>query len=335
MGLDQAGGLGDAGAGDSWLGVPRVLDRAEAERLTEALDSLWVSQGTAAGAAGDSDIKKAWFDPLARGARLRAALDALPLAREVVGDLDDVNLRPPLVLKIGPDRLIVTLEGRALADLLRDQLSNSGDARRIRLRWSDTDATDAMLIEKYRELVLSKLDSVVRLRTGTAPPLLPQAIGQVLLLLLNGNIGADRGLRRPKSPSDQRAVDEAVAAMVSDFAERISPSKRGRAAGAYSLYSGYAMTEARRRLGSDLTLNPIAIAAGSRDRVIDRLITDLVRRGTSREDALDGLAALIAEYERRRPELALYGLAQGRPSDAAALRRAFADRYHEASTANE
>lgn len=315
--------------GDLWMGVPRILDRDTAKRLVGGLDALWRAQGDAARFTSDSDIKKAWFDPLARGARLRAALDALPPAAAVVPNLAELTLAEPVVLNVGPDCLLVTLEGRAFATLLREQLVLAPSAARIRLRWSDTDAADAAVAAEYRRFVLSKLDSVVRLRSGSAAPLLPQAVGQVLLLLINGNLGPDRGLQRPESTADQRAVDEIVAALVSDFAERISPSKRGRKVGAYSLYGGYAMTEARRRLGSALSSNPVAIAPDSRDEVVERLITDLIRRGTTHSDAMEALEALISEYQKRRSQLALYGLAQGRPSDAAAVRRSFVERWDE------
>ena len=319
---------------DAWLGVPRVLERGAAERLVSGLDALWRAQGEAAGAVDDRSIKKAWFDPLARGGRLRTALDSLPATAEVVPGELPAEFSPPLVMEVGQDRLVVTLEGRTLANLLRDQIEGSPTGSRVRLRWADTDSADSQLMAEYRAAAMAKLESVVRLRAGSAAPLLPQAIGGVLLLLLNGNIGPARGLRRPKSEDDRRAVDTAVASMVSDFAERIAPSRRGRTASAYSLYGGYAMTEARRRLGSDLTRNPISLTEGSRERVTERLITDLIRRGTTRQEAIDALELLIAEYEKRRPQLALYGLAQGGPSDTAALRRAF-QRYDEVAVTDD
>lgn len=315
---------------DTWLGVPRLLDRARAESLLLALDELWQAQARSVRAKDDEDIKKAWFDPLARGARLRGALDRLPQARAVLPHLDDLGPFHPLVMEVGEGKLIVTPEGRALSTLLRQQLAKDPSGSRVRLRWADTDAVDRALLGEYRAAVLSKLESVVKLRGGSAPPLLPQAIGQVLLLLLNGNFGAERGLKRPTEVEDQHAVDAAVAAMVSNFVDHVSKSSRERDPSAYSLYSGYAMSEARRRLGSDLTLNPVSLAEGSRDRVVGRLLEELARRGIPRDQVLRALDELIQEYENRRAELAVYGLAQGRPSDAAVLRRAFKERYRNA-----
>ena len=316
---------------DTWCGVSRSLERAQAERLASALDSVWLAQREAVKAKDDQAVSRAWFDPLARGGRLREALDALPQAGDIFDGWEELELPDALAIDAGHGRAIVTREGRALAELLRRQLDSSPEAVRVRLPWSDTDAIDRKLLEEYRAAALSKLRSVVSLRTGAAAPLLPQAIGQVLLLVLNGNFGRGRGLERPSRPADREAVDEAVAAMVSRFAEEISPSRRGRAKGAYSLYSGYAMSEARRRLGTDLTTDPISLVAGSRARVLERLIDDLKRRGISRREALAALESLIEEYERWRPSLANYGLAQGSTTDRAALRRAFAAGFDEGS----
>ncbi|WP_156697973.1 hypothetical protein [Nocardioides sp. Leaf285] len=303
--------------------MPRVYDRSHAEALSDALETVWAAQGRAAGAKDQAAIRKAWFDPLARGARLRAAIDSLPPVRDLVPHWDSLDLAAPLVLLVNDSRSLVSMEGHAFSQLLQQQLQAHPQASRIRLRWSDTDQADRALLDDYRSAVLTKIHSVIDLRVGGGAPLLPQAIGQILLLILNGNFGPEHALRRPSNPRDQAVVDDAVAQMVSEFAESLSPSKRGRTAGAYSLYSGYAMTEARRRLGSDLAENPVYLAVGSRQRVTDRLVADLRRRKVSAGLARQALEALIERYEVLRPSLAQYGLAQGKPSDAVQLREAF------------
>ncbi|WP_375431003.1 hypothetical protein [uncultured Friedmanniella sp.] len=328
---DEQSVLPDA---ESWYGMPRVYAREHAVDLAKALSTVWAAQGRAAGAKDDAAIRKAWFDPLARGARLRSAIDSLPPVRELVPSWDSLNLGAPLVLVVNESRSLVSMEGHAYFGLLFKQLQAQSDTNRVRLRWSETDAAERALLNEYRSAVLSKLHSVIDLRSGDGAPLLPQAIGQILLLILNGNFGPERALRRPVDTLDREVLDDAVAQVVSAFAECIAPSKRGRASGAYSLYSGYAVSEARRRLGSDLAENPVYLASGSRQRVTERLVGDLRRRKVPAHLAQAALEALIQRYEVLRPSLAQYGLAQGKPSDAIQLREAFRSAW-DSSGANE
>lgn len=304
----------DDGQGARWHSLPRTLSRETAEELRACLIEVFMAQSQAINRTTEADVLQAWFDPLARGARLRPALDAL----EPVSSVPTV-LQPPFILEVGHGRVLVTQEGRELTRLLEEALS-ARPGGPVRLRWEATDGADRGSLLWYRQLALSRLDSVVRLRTGAAPPLLPQAIGLVLLLAINGNFGTDRGLHRPETDRDRMAVDEAVASIVGAFADVLVPPTRPRTPGAYSLYSGYAISEARRRLGSDLLQDPVALEEGSRGRVLHRLAEELSRRGTSPETVEQAVSELLAQYERWRPRLAAYGLAQGRPSEAAAVR---------------
>ncbi len=327
--MTGAASAGDAaGPPDVWHGHPRAVAAGSARELVRVLDLLWRAQSDAVSARTEQQALDGWFDPVARGGRLRGALDALPAA----ADLADgpVSLGEPFLTDAGDGRRLVTPEGRELCRLLGRAAERAGDVQTVRLSWADTDAADRRVYETYRRWALGRLSSVVGLRQGEAPPLLPQGVGLVLLLLLNGNVGPGRALPRPELAADLRAVDEAVAAITGAFADALVPSRprRGRSDGAYSLYGGYAMSEARRRLGSDLTRDPVCLAAGSEDRTVARLADELRRHPRVDADRVDAaMAALVAAYERWRPVLASYGLAQGRTSAADALTRRLAKAY--------
>jgi hypothetical protein len=317
---------------DAWHGHPRDMSTARARALVGAVDALWRAQATAVVARNDQECVDRWFDPVARGGRLRAALDVLPEAADLVDE--PPALTRPFATDAGMGRLLITPEGRELQNAVATALREATrDAESIRLSWAQTDDADRRLFELYRRFAMGRLESVVGLRGGSAPPLLAQGVGLVLLLLLNGNVGPARALPRPESSEDLRAVDDAVAAVTGAFADALSPSKPGRrrSAAAYSLYGGYAMSEARRRLGSDLTTDPVYLAASSEDRVLDRLADEIRRRPEVDENRLAAaMRAFVGAYERWRPVLAAHALAQGRTSAADALTRGLVHAYGKA-----
>lgn len=313
---------------DAWHGHPRELPTAAAQALVDAVGALWNAQSAAVGAKTDQECLERWFDPVARGGRLRSALDALPPADELVDE--PPHLPPAFAVDAGQGRILVTPEGVEFRALVAAALLSDPHGTAIRLTWTDTDDADRRLFELYRGFAMARLRSVVDLRRGAAPPLLPQGVGLVLLLLLNGNVGPGRALPRPDLPQDRRAVDDAVAAVTGAFADVLSPSRtsRTRSPEAYGLYGGYAMSEARRRLGSDLTTDPVFLASGSEERVIARLADELRRRPeVDTERVAAAMTALVDAYDRWRPVLASYALAQGRTTAADAVTRALINAY--------
>ncbi len=313
-----------------WFGMPRTMTVAHASQVVLVLRLLLEAQTSAVRAAGP-DAWATWFDPLARGASLRDALDNLPPTSETLPpDLAD-SVGEPLVTPAGPSRALVTPEGRLALTLLENKISNAVDDQ-IRVRHQDTEQIAHDALDFYKQRSFSRLRSVVDFRSGDAPPLLPQGVGLILLLLLNGNVGADHPLARPSRSEDREVIDAAVASIVSAFAETLVPSRRGRTPDAYSLYGGYAMTEARRRLGSDLTKDPAYLVADSRTRVISRVADEVARRTSPpTEEKLElAISALVRAYLRHRPDLAGYGLAQGSESDGRLLQRDVLAAYRQA-----
>ncbi len=312
----------------TWLGFPMVLPPPDAQDAGHQLRVAWVAQ--TGGPPGDITKDLAalgrWFDPKARGERLRRELSSLPTSSPTLGE--------PFILSAGHGRYLVTPEGRCLLELLASAPSELD--RNVALSSVRASELEGTLLDLYRHWTQQRLRDVIDLQTGSAAPLLPQAIGQVLLLLVNGSIGGERAMRVPGGANDARVLEEAQSVVVEAFAEALSPSPptgRRRSRDMYALRSGYSLTEARRRLGTKLVIDPktrsIFIEEGTDDSVVDRIAEEIVRRDQRELQRLPAaLDALIAAYERARPTLAAYGQAHSSPSRPSAVRQHVLDAVH-------
>lgn len=320
----------------NWHGWPRTIDFQRAHHIVKAMTILLGLQSAIRPGGPNGAAPSAWFDPLARGARLRGDLAKLPAASDAFTsnslqiDLADLP-GEPFILDAGGGRLLVTPEGGELIALVEPLLVQS-DKSGVHLSWSATDEADQRLLATYRLLSRQRIESVLRLQGGGAAPLLPAAIGQILLLLLNGNVGRSRALRRPDGSDDRAAVDEAVAAITGAFVDSLQlssgASNKGPSSAAYSLYGGYALTEARRRLGDDVAADPIFVADGAQERVMRRLASELARRDELNDERLGHAVDSLADaYTLHRPVLSSYGLAQGHPGAGAELRDLMVEQF--------
>ena len=185
-----------------------------------------------------------WFDPVAQGQRLRRELSALPPLPLDIGDPG-----PPFVLRIGPDKRLVTPEGRCALDLL--QALRQGP--RLAITDGQLFAYDRLLAELYRDWTRHRLQSVVDLLTGSTKPLQVPAAGVVIALLVNRCTSERRALTRFASGSARDVVDGAFFTPVQAFAEVLAPRRRGNRSNP-RLVSGWMLYEARRRLGGGLVL---------------------------------------------------------------------------------
>jgi hypothetical protein len=320
----------------TWHGWPRTNDFERAHQVVKAMTVLLGLQRAIRSGGPNGTATTAWFDPLARGARLRGDLAKLPVASDAfISNSLQIDLADlpgePFILDAGGGRLLVTPEGQELIALVEPLLVESGRGG-VHLSWWATDEADQRLLAAYRSLSRQRLESVLRLRGGEAAPLLPAAIGQILLLLLNGNIGRSRALRRPDASEDRAVVDEAVAAITGAFVDSLqlssAASNKGPSSAAYSLYGGYALTEARRRLGDDLATDPIFVADGAKARVILRMASELARRPELNDERLGrAVDALAGAYGIHRPVLSSYGLAQGHPGAGAELNHDMVEQF--------
>src|ERR1700722_2801129 len=118
----------------------------------------------------DLDLMRAWFEPTAKGARVREMVSSVP---PVSVDLPYEG--PLLVVNGGHGRRIVTPEGRALISCLKSALDdyqschlqvNDDEDDWVTLRDDDVAECSFILLDKYRSWARRRLDDVVGLLTS-------------------------------------------------------------------------------------------------------------------------------------------------------------------------
>jgi len=268
------------------------------------------------------------YNPVAREERLRQTISML--ADQDGSGSPPEHIPEVLLLPSGEDLWLVTPEARVAIPMLERALIESpGD-------WCyvdevDIHAAEHLLLDVTREWWRYRLNRTLKLQSGDGARLLPVAIAIPLLLIVNGNIGSDQAMRQPKDPADQDALDVALAAPIRRFAEELAGG------GEFSdrhlaLYNGYALSEARRRLGRALRLDRIdpdpsqhharkaLYIAESQDADILRFLErELRSRGVSATDAKRAYGALVDAYRDARPTLAAFGIAHEDPARTAAV----------------
>lgn len=298
---------------DTLFGVPQVLRRADADQLLAALEARWERHASGPPSDLDHDLAslEALFKPTARGATLRTLVVSF---KSSVGPTSRY-LRPPLVLGSGEAQTI-TPEGRILFEVLRQASLYSGDFVEL-----DPDvahaATDRAYV-LYRDWATQRLRDVLGVSQGRDSLRLP-SVAVVLLLLVNGSTSPNQALRRLDEAADRERLDGALARVglafwdVVDRGEKHDPR-------AFSLYSGYAWTEAARRFPRAVATNPWYVLSDAVDEVLDGLVSELSRRQryVATDLATSGFKSLLEAYQREQPVLAGLGMSHYR---AAATRR--------------
>ncbi|MEK6190913.1 MAG: hypothetical protein AABM41_01150 [Chloroflexota bacterium] len=317
------------------FGIPTGLEREAAERLLVALTDAWMGLGAAVPRQVDEAVDwlfKQYFDPLARGARLRKALESIQAQRR-----DAPFLTEQLVMDLGNGRGLITPEGRVAMWALQESIRPTGST--VVLRDDTILAAESFLLDRYRGYGRARLEQVVRLGKGTGNPMLPAAAAIPLLLLVNRSTSPERSLRRPTQADQRQELDQAVGKIVAAFAEVIDESTsrrhRGRSADHMSLYGGYPLTEARRRLGAQLSEDPgdLFVRPGQQDAVLRFVASDLARRRLPPEQIAQAYDALLATYRAQIPILTALRISFERPADSNALRAQLLNEYREACPA--
>ena len=301
------------------FGVPFVIRRLDASQLVLALEELWMAQAGHPALIVSSDLDDLFailFNPRTSGTRLRELLEALPEAPSVRSRF----LNPPLVIHAGSS-VIVTPEGRALCGLLRNILEESDDDP-IGIDLMDALSILTLIQEGYRDVGVKRLEDAVRLLSGEAEGLRLPSIGLLLLVLVNGSTSPETAIQRPRDPAELDRLDASVARAITAFADGVNPGSRDPSH--FSLYSGYAVTEARRRLGNALGPSPdeIYIDGQQRDTVIERIGRELrrSRRSPETQRVMSAFDSLVSAYRSERPTLASLGVANESRADTARLR---------------
>jgi len=290
--------------------MPLVMDGQDVAHAQGVLGRAWEMQADRPTGEFGADLQALadWFDPKLRGQTLRDKLVELP-------PLDPGVMRLPamILLPCGDGRYLVTPEGRAWLECSRAPHAESGG--QVIFSTAEAAPLERQLLATYRAWTRHRIEDVVEKRTGAGAPMLPTAAGIVLMLLVNRSLDAETAIRRVRDPMTQAKIDDVVADVLESFADVLGgASKRGRSREHFSLWSGYPLTEARRRLAGGLVLDAnegfVYVERASEGQVIDFVARDIARRRGADEATVDAaFAALVDAYRRRLEDLS--GLGSG------------------------
>lgn len=301
---------------DTLFGVPLALRRPDAEQLAESLTALWERHSGRPPAALEQDLSslEGMFKPTARGATLRRNVARL----ESVPSPASRFVRAPLVLGSGQSQ-VITPEGRIVLEILRLVLDGPDEV--IVLEPDAAYAAEHRAYELYRDWATKRLRDVLGAGAGRNSLRLP-SIAAVLLLLVNGSKSLDRALRRLEAAPDRERLDWALAQIGLAFWDEVDESGGRRDPRAFSLYSGYAWTEAARRFPRALATNPWYVNSIDEDDLFNGLVAELSRRQryVPTDVALRAFDALVAAYQREHPVLAGLGMSHYRAAETRRLR---------------
>lgn len=298
------------------FGVPLALTRADGDALIATLRALWQAQCGQLPGELDSDVEMLarWWHPKLRGSTVRQRLAELPPAGV---DLRTSFLTDELVVRIDEVRGLVTVEGRLVYQALMEAPSSAGS---IVISPSTVAAVSNRAATLNSRWAQFRLRDVATLLRGEGAVLLPPVAALLVLLLVNRSTAPARGLAIPDDKSQVRDVDEALQGALLEFASIIRETARGRDPRHFSLYGGYLLSEASRRLGSDLVRSGgrVFIAEGREAAVLDLLGRDLARRNDITEDVLSrAIDVLVSRIRGPVGRLALHGSAHEQPANTA------------------
>jgi hypothetical protein len=274
------------------------------------LQEAWQLQAGRALGEFDADLTRLakWFHPKLRGQTLRDGIVSL-------GKLENgaAQLPATILLPCGDDRYLVTPEGRAWLECVREPRSASGD--HVVFSAEQAPPLERKLLAHYRAWARHRIDDVIEKLNGAGAPMLPPAAGIVLLLLVNRSLDRQSAIRRVREPTTQSKIDDVVADVLEPFANELAgSSRRGRRREHFSLWSGYPLSEARRRLAGRLVLDGergLVFVDGARENeVVSFVARDIARRRGVTEDRVEAaFGALVEAYRGRLDDLS--GLGSG------------------------
>lgn len=312
------------------FGVPVVLSSSEASVLTRDLTQLWMlTYGSLPGAVNsDKELCRRFFDPLVRGQSLRDRLASLPpTPQDLVRRLSKFG--KPLVTDVGENTILIGVEGRLVVEILKHEDLSEGH---VILSQSVTGTAEREALNVYREWSSGRLIQVVELRTGQGREVMQAiAVGLTISILVNRSDSLERAVPQwDNRDPDGGTLNRAIFAGAERFAELISGNRKGRSQHQQQLVSGYALTEARRRLAQRLVIEKrehdkkgrLYIPEKYRDDVVAFLGRDLARRPSLTRDRLaSAFDQLVAAFRASAGQLAYKAVAFDRPADTHALRQ--------------
>jgi hypothetical protein len=325
------------------FGVPTTLSSADAAALQTSLQEIRNAQfGTLPSSVryrSDAPLREEletaryWFDPVAKGERIRDALALLPRLRV------SIPHESPEIVIIVPDargdeigtpgtRMLLTPEGIAILHCVnrarRNALRNGalpGDP--VQFDASAVNDSLVTLSRTYQRWTRQRVNQTIALLTSEPSTLRPAAAGLLLVLLVNRNTAPERALPRPSDRYQLDTISAAIGAPALAYARTLSGSDRASLSGV-DLYRGWALGELTRRLGASLHTGideGIYLEPDAEAEALRRLADDISRRPqAARARAGAAVDAALREYEAVRPVLAGLALAHDRPSNTERIR---------------
>jgi hypothetical protein len=309
------------------FGMPLVMAKDDVDHAQRILVRAWELQmgRQVSDFPADLDALEGWFHPKLRGATLRKRLLDL-------GQLDVTGtqrLPPVALLPCGDERFLVTPEGRAWLDCSRTP-TGKADGRLV-FQAELAEPFEQQILSVYRRWTRHRIEDVIQKRTGEGPPMLPTAIAIVLLLLVNRSLSPETAIKRVRDPQVQARIDNVIADVIGAFADALSGPSNRRNPEQFSLWSGYPLTEARRRLPGQLVLDEaqggsVYVDGDQEGDVVEFLARDLARRRAVSDEEIDAaFEALVSAYRRRLQDLSGLGSGFERVGKTDALRTRLAD----------
>lgn len=299
--------------GEHIFGIPLTLTDAEVSHLRAVLSHVWELTYGEAPADAEQDIARcrAFFDPNARGFKLRERIADLP---EVPVRTRDAALRiaGQLVTDAGNGRLIAGVEARLVLDLLEDGYRHQKGGHWV-LPGAVARVAENRALQAYRTWSVRKLTEAIALQEGKGREALQAtSVGLILALLINRADSPERAVMRPDDGAGH-PVDEALHSAALAFADSITTGRsttgKPRSSDERRLHGGYMLTEARRRLAGKVSGYPEAvyIRPGATGEVVRFLAGELARRKSLTDSQLsDAFARLVDVFRANARSLAAH-----------------------------
>ncbi|GIF68772.1 hypothetical protein Ais01nite_68070 [Asanoa ishikariensis] len=235
---------------------------------------------------------------------------------------------------VGEGALIIGVEGRLVFEILKQEDLSDGH---VVLSQSVTSAAEREALNLYRDWSSGRLVQVVELRTGQGREVMQAiAVGLAISILVNRSDSPERAVPQWDNRDPEGGpLNRAIFAGAERFAELVSGNRRGRSQHQQQLISGYALTEARRRLAHRLVIEKrdhekgrLYIPQKYRHDVVAFLGRDLARRPSLNHDRLaSAFDQLVAAFRASAGQLAYESVAFDRPADTHALRGQLLDAF--------
>jgi hypothetical protein len=272
----------------------------------------------------DLELCRQYFDPVARGHKLRERLAALGSVSagfaETLAKLPD-----PVIVRAGSGLFLVGVEGRVLLDLLE----RNRDELRFRPSMGECLIANQVVLSTYRHWLRHRLDQVIALRDGRGDEVLQaKSVGLVLALLVNRSSVPERAIGR----STDEAVSKRIEMALHEAAGSFSYYVTGKLAtqGDFRLKGGHSLTEASRRLAHRLVVTKaprgnttyVYVPEQHKNEVIEFLGRDLARRPGLDVHAVEkAFDELVATFRAAATHLAGQDMVFERPAETARIRQ--------------